>query len=100
MEAVKTDGWYELRFPDIDNYSEAEMAQYDAKWAEVGDVRLGAHSRPAEEHDAMMRVNQALQFFHGTRSFAHMRSSVMRTESKSCCISGMLSPACISVDPA
>ncbi|MBZ0324431.1 vitamin B12-dependent ribonucleotide reductase [Enterococcus casseliflavus] len=39
MEAVKTDGWYELRFPDIDNYSEAEMAQYDAKWAEVGDVQ-------------------------------------------------------------
>lgn len=39
MDAVKKDDWYALRFPDIDNYSEEEMAEYDAKWAEVGDVR-------------------------------------------------------------
>jgi ribonucleoside-diphosphate reductase alpha chain len=39
MEAVKEDGCYDLRFPDIDNYSEAEMAIYDKEWSEIGDVR-------------------------------------------------------------
>lgn len=39
MEAVKTDGNYELRFPDVDNYDEAEMAIYDEQWQDVGDVR-------------------------------------------------------------
>lgn len=39
MQAVKNDDDYELRFPDVENYSEAEMADYDAEWQNVGDVR-------------------------------------------------------------
>lgn len=39
MEAVENDGNWELRFPDVENYSEAEMAQYNAEWPDVGDVR-------------------------------------------------------------
>jgi len=39
MEAVENDGDYELRFPDVANYSAEEMAIYNEKWHEVGDVR-------------------------------------------------------------
>ncbi|MDI7742226.1 vitamin B12-dependent ribonucleotide reductase [Lysinibacillus fusiformis] len=39
MEAVENDGDYELRFPDVANYSPEEMAIYNEKWHEVGDVR-------------------------------------------------------------
>jgi len=39
MEAVENDDWYELRFPDVENYTEDEMKQYNEKWHEVGDVR-------------------------------------------------------------
>lgn len=39
MEAVERNGVYELRFPDIDNYSRGEKAAYDEKWNVVGDVR-------------------------------------------------------------
>ncbi|WP_373782074.1 vitamin B12-dependent ribonucleotide reductase [Jeotgalibaca porci] len=39
MAAVKADAEYELRFPDVENYSEEEMAHYDAEWVNVGDVR-------------------------------------------------------------
>ncbi len=39
MEAVENDGDYELRFPDVANYSTEEMAIYNEKWHEVGDVR-------------------------------------------------------------
>src|SRR5699024_1843559 len=31
--------WYELRFPDVENYTEEEMEAYNEKWHEVGDVR-------------------------------------------------------------
>ena len=41
MAAVKADAEYELRFPDVENYSEEEMAHYDAEWVNVGDVREG-----------------------------------------------------------
>ena len=39
MEAIENDGDYELRFPDVANYSPEEMAIYNEKWHEVGDVR-------------------------------------------------------------
>lgn len=39
MEAVENDGTYELRFPDVDNYGDAEMAAYNEQWHEIGDVR-------------------------------------------------------------
>lgn len=39
MEAVKNDLDFELRFPDIDNYSPGEKAAYDDKWHKIGDVR-------------------------------------------------------------
>lgn len=39
MEAVENDEWYELRFPDVENYTEEEMRVYNEQWHEVGDVR-------------------------------------------------------------
>lgn len=39
MEAVENDGDYELRFPDVANYTPEEMTIYNEKWHEVGDVR-------------------------------------------------------------
>lgn len=39
MEAVEKDTEYELRFPDVENYNEDEMKQYNAEWHKVGDVR-------------------------------------------------------------
>jgi ribonucleoside-diphosphate reductase alpha chain len=39
MEAVENDTDYALRFPDVDNYSKEEMAIYNEKWHDVGDVR-------------------------------------------------------------
>src|SRR5690625_2449601 len=39
MEAVENDGMYELKFPDVENYSEQEMKEYNEKWHKVGDVR-------------------------------------------------------------
>lgn len=39
MEAVENDDMYELRFPDVENYTKEEMAFYNEKWHEVGDVR-------------------------------------------------------------
>lgn len=39
MEAVENDGDYALRFPDVENYNEEDMKDYNEKWHEVGDVR-------------------------------------------------------------
>src|SRR5699024_4958911 len=39
MKAVDNDEDWALRFPDTENYTEQEMADYNEKWAEVGDVR-------------------------------------------------------------
>ncbi|GEN45297.1 vitamin B12-dependent ribonucleotide reductase [Alkalibacillus haloalkaliphilus] len=39
MVAVENDEDYELRFPDVESYSEEEMAYYNEHWSEVGDVR-------------------------------------------------------------
>ncbi|KXG11245.1 Vitamin B12-dependent ribonucleoside-diphosphate reductase [Anoxybacillus sp. P3H1B] len=39
MQAVENDQEYELRFPDVETYSEEEMRIYNEKWHEVGDVR-------------------------------------------------------------
>ncbi|GAA0457967.1 vitamin B12-dependent ribonucleotide reductase [Alkalibacillus silvisoli] len=39
MEAVENDDVYELRFPDVEHYSEEEMAYYNEHWSEYGDVR-------------------------------------------------------------
>ncbi|MFC2948193.1 vitamin B12-dependent ribonucleotide reductase [Virgibacillus sediminis] len=39
MEAVENDAYYELRFPDVENYTEEEMQAYNEQWHEVGDVR-------------------------------------------------------------
>ena len=39
MQAVENDEEYALRFPDIENYSELEMALYNDTWHKIGDVR-------------------------------------------------------------
>lgn len=39
MKAVENDEEYELRFPDIENYDDEQMAYYNEHWHEVGDVR-------------------------------------------------------------
>ena len=39
MDAIEKDKEYELRFPDVENYSKQEMKDYNEKWHEVGDVR-------------------------------------------------------------
>ncbi len=39
MEAVEKDTLYNLRYPDIDHYTQGEKAAYDEKWHDVGDVR-------------------------------------------------------------
>src|SRR5690606_4289573 len=39
MQAVADDTDYELRFPDVENYSEYDMALYNDHWHEHGDVR-------------------------------------------------------------
>src|SRR5699024_8896071 len=39
MDAVENNDTYQLRFPDVENYTKAEMKEYNANWHEVGDVR-------------------------------------------------------------
>ena len=39
MDAVEADTSYDLRFPDVDNYSGDAKAAYDSDWMHVGDVR-------------------------------------------------------------
>jgi ribonucleoside-diphosphate reductase alpha chain len=39
MAAVEQNGDYQLRFPDIENYTEAEMKAYNEEWHQSGDVR-------------------------------------------------------------
>ena len=39
MHAVENDLDFELRFPDVANYTPEEMAAYNKTWHEVGDVR-------------------------------------------------------------
>ncbi|MEW9500397.1 vitamin B12-dependent ribonucleotide reductase [Jeotgalibacillus marinus] len=39
MKAVESNETYNLRFPDVESYSPQEMAEYNDKWHEVGDVR-------------------------------------------------------------
>lgn len=39
MEAVENDAEYQLKFPDVENYSPEEMDYYNTHWADCGDVR-------------------------------------------------------------
>lgn len=39
MKAVENDADYNLQFPDVENYSTEDMAKYNEKWQECGDVR-------------------------------------------------------------
>lgn len=39
MHAVENDTDFDLRFPDVANYTQEEMAIYNERWHEVGDVR-------------------------------------------------------------
>jgi ribonucleoside-diphosphate reductase alpha chain len=39
MKAVEEDDFYELRFPDVENYTKEEMKVYDEEWHKHGDVR-------------------------------------------------------------
>ncbi|OZM57647.1 response regulator SirA [Lottiidibacillus patelloidae] len=39
MDAVENDDDFPLQFPDVESYSKDEMAFYNEKWHEVGDVR-------------------------------------------------------------
>lgn len=39
MQAVEADADWALRFPDVENYSDADMAAYNSEWYKFGDVR-------------------------------------------------------------
>ncbi len=39
MDAVDKDKEYELRFPDVESYSQEEMKHYNEEWHKIGDVR-------------------------------------------------------------
>lgn len=39
MAAIENDEMYELRFPDVENYTKEQMEEYNENWHEVGDVR-------------------------------------------------------------
>lgn len=39
MKAVKDDGTFDLRFPDLDAFTPVQKEFYDNKWNEIGDVR-------------------------------------------------------------
>lgn len=39
MDAVRDDGNFELRFPDLESYTKEEKEAYDRRWHEIGDVR-------------------------------------------------------------
>jgi ribonucleoside-diphosphate reductase alpha chain len=39
MQAVENDTDYQLRFPDVDNYTPEQKAAYNADWQQIGDVR-------------------------------------------------------------
>lgn len=39
MDAVESDAIYDLKFPDLDNYSKEQKAAYDKDWQAIGDVR-------------------------------------------------------------
>ncbi|WP_458412520.1 vitamin B12-dependent ribonucleotide reductase [Schinkia sp. CFF1] len=39
MDAVENDDYYELKFPDVENYNAEEMKIYNEEWQNVGDVR-------------------------------------------------------------
>lgn len=39
MQAVEADADWALRFPDVENYSDADMAAYNSEWSKFGDVR-------------------------------------------------------------
>ncbi|MBS4209623.1 vitamin B12-dependent ribonucleotide reductase [Bacillus sp. FJAT-50079] len=39
MAAIENDEEYELRFPDVENYSPEEMKAYNEEWHNIGDVR-------------------------------------------------------------
>ncbi len=39
MNAVENDGDFQLRFPDLQNFSKEEKEVYDLRWHEIGDVR-------------------------------------------------------------
>lgn len=39
MDAVKKDGNFDLRFPDLENFTKEEKEVYDLRWHEIGDVR-------------------------------------------------------------
>lgn len=39
MDAVEKDEYYELKFPDVENYNQEEMKVYNDEWQTVGDVR-------------------------------------------------------------
>lgn len=39
MDAVDNDASYDLRFPDVENYTLEEMTDYNGEWHECGDVR-------------------------------------------------------------
>ena len=39
MEAVENNAEYDLRFPNVEKYTKEQMAEYNEKWHEIGDVR-------------------------------------------------------------
>jgi ribonucleoside-diphosphate reductase alpha chain len=39
MAAVESDSMYDLRFPDVDNYTPEQKAAYNNDWQQIGDVR-------------------------------------------------------------
>jgi ribonucleoside-diphosphate reductase alpha chain len=39
QEAIDHDGYYELKFPDVDNYNKKQKEHYNDHWHDCGDVR-------------------------------------------------------------
>lgn len=56
MEAVENDLDYELKFPDVENYTEEQMEYYNKYWHECGDVREWE-----KEHNMPVKVYRTIK---------------------------------------
>src|SRR5690625_1479799 len=60
MEAVENDDMYELKFPDVENYSEQEMKEYNEKWHKVGDVRKWEDRKSTRLNSSHVAISYAV----------------------------------------
>ncbi len=54
MSAVANNGKWNLRFPDLDNYTTTQKQGYDANWNKIGDVH------DWEKWDTQLKINTLL----------------------------------------